>query len=160
MAAFGAKEFGDLGALETEDAVVHVDRVNYDEDIGGSFAAGDGFEGSDGLRRFVVEQSEVLLLEIGDGRARFGADHNVEEDLIRGERARRRSLLRGLFRGGRAGGKKNGKNQAAEGRGVEHALDSFGRTLAGLRRRASPGALGLNAGDIDAERGYRVSVTC
>ena len=105
MASFGAEEFGNLVTLETEDAVINVDGVNYDEDVGGSFAARDDFEGSYGLGGFVVEQSEVLLLEIGDGWARFWANHDVEEDLICGGWAWRRSLLRGVLSRGCGGGK-------------------------------------------------------
>jgi len=138
MAAFSAEEFGDLGTLEAEHAVIHVDRINYNEDVGGSFTARDDFEGSNGLGRFVVEQSEVLLLEIGDGRARFWCDDYVEKDLICGGWAWQRSWLRGLLRGGCGGEKQSGKNQAAEARGVEHALDSFERKFAGLRRKTSP----------------------
>src|SRR5208282_60234 len=83
-ASLGTEELVDLDAFVGNVGGIGIDRVNYQDDLDGSLAAGDGLERGDGLRGTVIQQGEVLLLEVSDGRAGFRGDHDVEVDVAAG----------------------------------------------------------------------------
>jgi len=92
-ASFGMEELVDLNSLVGDGLGVGIDRVNYQDDLGGNLATGDGLERSDGLRRIVVQHGEILLLETGDGRAGFRGDDDVEVDVATCRLSLRAGLL-------------------------------------------------------------------
>src|SRR5271163_2857354 len=110
VAAFGTEELVNLGAFVADGADVGIDRVDYQDDFDGRLAPGDGGERGDGLRGIVIEQSEVLLLQIGDGRARFRGDYYVEVDVA----TSRLDLRVGLSGGSRRGAEKSDEKKKAK----------------------------------------------
>ncbi len=93
MAALGAEEFINLYAFVADALRPGIHSINHDDNLNRSFAAGEGLERSDGLRGLVVEQSKVLLLQVGNRRPGLGADDDVQVNFAgsggRGRRGRR-----------------------------------------------------------------------
>ena len=92
---------GDCGLFEGR--VDEVEEQDEFELSGRSWRpAVDSLKGEDGLRLLLVEDGEVLLLQAGDGRARFDVDHNIELNLANcAARSRRGARLEcGFFGAG------------------------------------------------------------
>ena len=79
--------------IQADLAGVGIDCVNYEDDLNGSLATGDGGERGNRLRGIVIQHGEVLLLEISDGRAGLRAGGDVEIDFAGGRLDLRAVLL-------------------------------------------------------------------
>ena len=97
-APVGMEEFIDLFAFVGDLFIRHVHYIHHHDDLRRRRTALQGLKGSDRLRRFVIQQSEILLLQARHGRSRLRRDDYIEVNLIVSALSCRRLLGRSFER--------------------------------------------------------------